>query len=105
MRIAITLVVTLIVNGCAAWGADTKAGQSVYNRACRSCHGADGAPAAAAAKMLKVEMRDLKVALKSLSDAEVHKIIIEGKGKMVATKGVTAADADNAIAHMRATMK
>ena len=92
---------TLALTGCAAWAADAKAGQAVYARACRSCHGAEGAPSAAVAKMLKVEMRDLKVAMPTLNDADTRKIIVEGKGKMVATKGLSAADLDNVIAYLR----
>ena len=92
---------TLALTSCAAWAADAKAGQAVYARACRSCHGAEGAPNAAMAKMLKVEMRDLKVAMPTLNDAETRKIIVEGKGKMAATKGVAGADLDNLIAYIR----
>jgi mono/diheme cytochrome c family protein len=91
----------IVLTGIAVWAADATAGQSVYKRACQSCHGADGAPSAALAKMLKVEMRDLRVAAKSLSDAELRKIVVEGIGKMAATKGISAADADNVVAYMR----
>lgn len=101
LRTGASFALALLLTGCAAWAADAKAGQSVYARACRSCHGADGAPSAAVAKMLKVEMRDLKVVLGSLSDADTRKIIVEGKGKMVATKGVAGADLDNVIAYLR----
>ena len=94
-------IVFLMLMGVPAWAADAKAGQTVYARACQSCHGAGGAPSAAMAKMLKVEMRDLKAAVASLSDADLRKIIAQGKGKMVATKGVSAADADNVVAHLR----
>ena len=95
------IVLILLLTGAAAWAADAKAGQAVYTRACRSCHGAEGVPSAAVAKMLKAEMRDLKVALSKLSDADIRKIIVEGKDKMVATKGVSGADVDNVIAHVR----
>lgn len=101
MRIPINLATTLLLMGAVIWAADATAGQAVYKRACQSCHGADGKPSAAVAKMLKVEMRDLKVAAKSLTDAELRKIVVEGKGKMAATKGISAADADNVVAYMR----
>jgi len=94
------LAVILIITGSSALAADAKAGKAVYMKACRSCHGTAGAPNAATAKMLKVEMRDLKVAVSSLSDPDIRKIIVDGKGKMVATKGVAGADLDNVIAYM-----
>jgi cytochrome c5 len=42
--------------------ADSAAGKAVYDKACKSCHGADGAGNPAIAKMMKVDMRDLKSA-------------------------------------------
>lgn len=101
MRILSNIALMLISTGIAVWAADTKAGQSVYARACQSCHGPNGAGVAAAAKMLKAEIRDLKVATKTMSDADVRKIVVEGKGKMVATKGVAGADLDSVIAYVR----
>jgi len=50
--------------------------------------------------MLKAEMVDLKVAATTLKDADIRKIVTEGKGKMVATKGVAGADLDNVIAYV-----
>jgi len=88
----------MILTGLAAWAADAKAGQAVYARACKSCHGADGVAPAAVAKALKVEIHDLKAT--TLKDADLRKIVTEGKGKMVATKGVTGADLDNVIAYV-----
>lgn len=101
MKLLINLASALILTGIVVWAADARAGQAVYKRACQSCHGADGAPNAAVAKMLKVEMRDLRVAVKSLSDADLRKIVVEGKGKMAATKGISAADVDNVVAYVR----
>ena len=40
--------------------ADAKAGQAVYDKSCKSCHAPDGAGNAAVAKMMKVDMKDLK---------------------------------------------
>jgi len=102
MRLAINTMVILVLTGAALWAADAKAGQAVYAKSCRSCHGADGVAPAAMTKMLKVEIQDLKVASKSLKDADIHKIVTEGKGKMVAVKSVTGADLDNVIAYVRA---
>jgi len=100
MRIAINLGCIVILTGIAAWAADAKAGQAVYARACQSCHGPTGAGVPAAAKMLKAEIHDLKVAVKGKSDEDIREIIVKGKGKMVATKGVAGADIDNVIAYV-----
>ena len=97
MRIAFLILLT---SAC-AWAADAKAGQALYARACGSCHGPEGKPSAAVAKMLKVEMRELKTALGSLSDEGIRKIVVDGKGKMAPVKGVSGAELDNLIAHLR----
>ena len=101
MRIVANLTIMMILSGLAAWAADAKAGQAVYARACRSCHGADGVPVAAAAKMLKAEMKDLKTVTGSISEADMKKIVAEGKGKMAPVKGIAGADLDNVIAYTK----
>jgi mono/diheme cytochrome c family protein len=58
------------------------------------------------AKMMKVEMRDLKSPeVQGMSDDEMKKIITEGKGKMPAVKTVSGADLDNLIAYIRSLKK
>jgi mono/diheme cytochrome c family protein len=90
----------------AAFGADAAAGKAPYDKACKSCHGADGAPNAGVAKMMKVEMRDLKSAqAQAPSDADLKKIITDGKGKMKPCPTVTGADVDNVVAFMRSLKK
>ena len=67
----------------AAFGADAKAGQAIYDKSCKSCHGADGTPNAAVAKMMKVDMKDLKASeVQALSDEDMKEIITKGKGNM-----------------------
>ena len=89
-----------------AWAADTKAGQAVYDKSCKSCHGADGTPNAAIAKMMKVEMKDLKSAeVQSMSDADIKGVITNGKGKMKPVKTVSGADADNVAAYVKSLKK
>ena len=96
----------LLIVGTLAWGADAKAGKVVFDQSCKSCHGADGAPNASVAKMMKVEMRDLKSAeVQALSNDAIKKIMAEGKGKMPAAKAVTGAAADNVIAYVRTLAK
>ena len=90
----------------ASIAADAKAGQATYDKSCKTCHGSDGTPNPAIAKMMKVEMKDLKSPeIQALSDADVKKIIEEGKGKMKPVKTVTGADADNVVAYIRTLKK
>src|SRR5438045_6592253 len=83
-----------------ALGADTAAGKAVYDKACKSCHGADGTANPAVAKMMKVEMKDLKSAeVQSMSAADLRAIIESGKGKMKPIKTVSGADVDHVVAY------
>jgi mono/diheme cytochrome c family protein len=104
-----TIIITLGLAAAAATAiqaADAAAGKSVYDKSCKSCHGADGAPNAAIAKMMKVEMRDLKSPeVQATSDGDLKKVITEGKGKMNPAAGVSGAAADNVIAYMRTWKK
>ena len=86
--------------------ADAKAGQAVYDKSCKSCHGADGTPNAAIAKMMKVDIKDLKSAeVQGMSDADMKKIIDRRQGQDEARKTVTGADADNVVAYIRSLKK
>jgi mono/diheme cytochrome c family protein len=101
---AVILFVTLAVG--MPFAADMKAGQAAYDRSCKSCHGTAGAPNAAVAKMMKIDMKDLGSAdVQSQSDAELKKIITEGKGKMKPVKTISAADVDDVLAYVRTFKK
>ena len=51
-------------------------------------------------------MRDLKSPeVQAISDADNKKIILEGKGKMKGTKGVSPAEADEVIAYVHTLKK
>lgn len=89
-----------------AIGADAAAGQAVYTKACKSCHGADGTANPAVAKMMKVDMKDLKSAeVQSMSAADLRAIIESGKGKMKPIKTVSGADLDNVVAYVKSLKK
>lgn len=106
MRTLMTTLTLIGVSAAAGWAADAKAGQVVYDKSCKSCHGADGAPNAAIAKMMKVEMKDLRSAeVQGLSSADMRKIISDGKGKMKGVKTVAGGDADNVIAYIHSLKK
>jgi mono/diheme cytochrome c family protein len=75
--------------------AKAKAGQASYDKSCKSCHGADGTANPAIAKMFKVDIKDLKSPeVQAESDADLIKVITDGKGKMkpVASASTSAAD-------------
>jgi len=101
----ISLALTALSAGT-AFAADAKAGKEVYDKSCKSCHGTDGAPNPAVAKMMKVEMKDLKAPdVQSRSDADLKKVITAGEGKMKATPTVAGAAADDCVAYVRSMKK
>ena len=104
-----TLLATLsLVCFCvsAASAADAKAGQAAYDRACKTCHGADGTANAGLAKMLKVDIPDLKSPeIQGMSDADFKKVMTDGKGKMKPVSSVSGADLDNVTAYVHTLKK
>lgn len=105
MRTILTTFIALGIFAALASAADAKAGATAYDKSCKSCHGTDGAANPAIAKMMKVEMRDLKSAeVQAMSAADIKKIITDGMGKMKPTAGVTGAAADDIAAFVK-TMK
>ena len=106
MRMILTTLALAGLSATAGSAANAKAGQSDYDKSCKVCHGPDGAGNPAMAKMMKVEMKDLKSPdVQSMSDADIKKIITDGKGKMRPVTTVTGAAADNVIAYVRSLKK
>ena len=102
---------TLIALAFAAAAATTlqaagaNAGKVVYDKTCKSCHSADGAPNPAVAKMLKVDIKDLKSPeVQAKSDGDLIKIITDGKGKMKPVPSAAASAAD-VVAYIRTWKK
>jgi cytochrome c5 len=90
----------------AAFAADAKAGQTAYDKSCKSCHGADGTPNPAIGKMLKVDIQDLKSSqVQSMSDADLKKVITDGQGKMRPIASVTGTSLDDVVAYVRSLKK
>jgi mono/diheme cytochrome c family protein len=104
-----TIVISLALAGLfatASFAADAKAGAGVYDKSCKSCHGADGTANPAIAKMMKVDIKDLKSAeVQGHSDADLKKIISDGQGKMKPVASVTGASADDVVAYVRTWKK
>ena len=60
-------------------------GAATFKTKCAPCHGADGSGQTPVGKNLKV--RDLRSAeVQKLTDAEITKVLTDGKGKMPASK-------------------
>ncbi len=102
MKKIVTMLVFTVISSGAAFAASAAAGKAAYDKSCKSCHGADGTPNPAIVKMMKVDINDLKSAsVQALSDADLKKIITEGKGKMKPSTSVTGASADDVVAFLR----
>jgi len=102
MRMMITVLAATALVATGALANDVKAGKEVYDKSCKSCHGPDGAPVAAIAKMMKVEMKDLKSAeVQKMSDADMKTAITDGKGKMKPIKTVTGKSLDDVVAYVK----
>ena len=66
----------------------------------------DGAGNPAIAKMMKVDLRDLKSPdVRAMSDDDIRKIITDGKGKMRPVTAVTGEAVNNVIAYVRSLKK
>src|SRR5436305_13295437 len=66
-------------------------GAATFKTKCAPCHGADGSGQTPAGKNLKVgDLRSAEV--QKLSDAEITKVLSDGKGKVAASK---LAEAEN----------
>jgi len=82
--------------------ADASAGKDVFAKHCAGCHGADGKGNDAIAKAMKVTIPPLaSKEVQALSDADLSKVITDGKGKMPAMKTLSSADVANVVAFIR----
>jgi mono/diheme cytochrome c family protein len=106
MRIILTTLTLAGLSATAGSAADAKAGQAVYDKSCKSCHGGDGTANPAVAKMMKVDMKDLKSAeVQAMSDDDIKKVITDGKGKMKPAKTVSGAALDDVVAYVHSLKK
>jgi mono/diheme cytochrome c family protein len=96
----IQLIAALAALTCSVLdAADAKAGKASYDTSCKSCHGADGTANPAVAKMMKVEIKDLKAT--ALTDADIKKVITSGQGKMKPVTSVAGPTIDDVVAYVR----
>ena len=77
-------------------------GKDLYNSKCQSCHGANGEGKAAIGKAFGVTMAPLgSKEVKAMSDADLKKVILTGKGKMKPVAGVSDKQADDIVAYVK----
>lgn len=100
MRTYLIMFTLAFAAAVAMYAADAKAGKAVYDTSCKSCHGPDGTPNPAVAKMMKVDMKDLKT-----TDADIADVITKGKGKMKAVTAVTGKSVDDVAAYVKSLKK
>jgi cytochrome c6 len=94
-------IVAMVFAPLAAFAAD---GAAVYKAKCASCHGPDGKGETAIGKSMK--LRSLTSAdVQKTSDADLTKVISDGKGKMPAYKGKLTADEIKALVAFIRTLK
>ena len=106
MRTILISLAIVCLSGAAALAADVNAGQAAYARACKSCHGVDGTPNPAIAKMMNVEIKDLKSAeVQAMSNDDLKKVITDGKGKMRPATSVSGAALDDVAAYIHSLKK
>ena len=99
-------IFTIVMSVCFATGAyaagNATDGKAIYERTCKGCHGATGEANPSLAKMMKVQIPNLGSAeVQKMSDAELKKIVTEGKGKMPPTRTVAGKSVDDVIAYVR----
>ena len=93
------LVLTALAVPAAA-RADAAAGAALYREKCIGCHAADGSGNAPMGKALKAG--DLRTPqIQGKKDAELAAAITNGKGKMPAQKGLSAAQVSQLLDYVR----
>ena len=101
MKILVTGILTSIVSVGLVYGAAAD-GKDLYNAKCQSCHGANGEGKAAIGKAFGVTMAPLgSKEVKGMSDADLKKVILAGKGKMKPVAGVSEKQADDIVAYVK----
>ncbi len=105
-RIYIFMALSLTTLTGSALAADASSGKDLYMRHCRGCHGqnGEGNPTMEKAMKVKIESLDSK-AIQSMSDADLHKVIADGKGKMPAISNLSDAQVNDVIAYIRTLKK
>jgi mono/diheme cytochrome c family protein len=89
-----------------AGAGNAEAGKATFEKRCAICHGKTGAGDGPAGKAFKGVIPDLSSKeVQSLKDADIAKVITEGKGKMTAVKDLNKDDIANLTAFIRTLAK
>ncbi len=100
LALAMALVLSFSALFAAAKG-DVKKGQELYTSRCKQCHGDQGKGVPAIEKMFNVKIPQFSSKeVQSVSDEQLTKTMIEGKGKMKPVK-MTGAEAADVLAYLR----
>lgn len=106
LTLGFVLLLAVAIPLFSAGKADATAGKEVYTKRCATCHGAAGEGKEAIAKMLKVEIHHLgSKEVQAKSDADLRKVITEGKGKMKPVTGLSETEIANVIAYVHTLAK
>ncbi len=90
----------------AAGAGSAEDGKETFRQHCAICHGADASGNGPMAKASKLTIPNLASKdVQALSDAELKKIITEGKGNMKPVKGLSEGDLANLLAFIRSLAK
>ena len=101
-KVALALGVLLVLSVSSLFAAD---GAALFKAKCAGCHGPDGAAQTAVGKNLKIRGFG-EADVQKMSDADLAKMIEEGKGKMPAFKGkLTGEDITALVKQIRSFKK
>jgi len=105
MKIMIGVLFSALALTAGLQAADAQS-QAAFTKGCKACHGAQGEGNPAIAKMMNVTLPNLgSKEIQAKSDADIKKIVQEGKGKMKPVKTLSPAEIDSAIAFVRTLAK
>lgn len=99
-RAVLVVLGCLVLHGCGGVEYPPTA-EGRYLARCSRCHEPDGSSATASKQAEKTI--DLRTPLfqRGVSDAEIAEIVLQGKGRMMPVSGITAAEVDSVILHVR----
>ena len=106
MKTFIVVLLALSFSAAALAGGDAAIGKETFRKNCATCHGVNGDGNGPMAKALNLKPADLSSKeIQALSDADIEKVITQGKGKMKPVKDLTKVDIANLIAFIRSLAK
>ena len=103
--LTLATMITLLTVASVAFASPAPGAAENYKAKCATCHGADGGGQTAIGKTMKI--RDLRSPeVQKQTDADLQKLISDGKGKMPAYKTkLSVADVSSLVAYIRGMAK